>query len=104
RSCFSRPARRRRGGSPAGYRPNALWSQADVSENASRYASPVATSDPALWTTTEQAAAIRRRELGSVELLDAELARIERLDPQVNAVCTMGADAAQETAGGAAPQ
>jgi amidase len=61
----------------------------------------VATSDPALWTTTEQAAAIRRRELGSVELLDAELARIERLDPQVNAVCTMVADAAQERAAAA---
>jgi len=61
----------------------------------------VATSDPALWTTTEQAAAIHRRELGSVELLDAELARIERLDSQVNAVCTMVADAAQERAAAA---
>jgi len=58
----------------------------------------VRTTDPALWTTTEQAEAIRRRELGSVELLEAELARVDRLDPQVNAVCTMVADAARERA------
>ena len=45
-----------------------------------RYASPVAATDPALWTTTHQVAAIRRRELGSVELLDAQLARIGGLD------------------------
>jgi len=58
----------------------------------------VTTSDPALWTTTEQAAAIQRRTLGSVELLDAELARIERLDPQINAVCTLVADGVRERA------
>ena len=62
------------------------------------YASPVAATDPALWTTSEQAAAIRRGELGSVELLDAHLARIERLDPQVNAVCTLSIDDARAEA------
>ena len=54
--------------------------------------------DPALWTTTEQVAAIQRSDLGSVELLDAQLARVERLDPQVNAVCTFAVDAARERA------
>ena len=51
--------------------------------------------DPALWTTTQQAAAIRRGELGSVELLEAQLARIDRLNPQVNAVCTLSVDDAR---------
>ena len=54
--------------------------------------------DPALWTTTEQIAAIATGQLGSVELLDAQLARIERLDPQVNAVCTLAAEAGRERA------
>ena len=57
--------------------------------------------DPALWTTTEQAAAIRARELGSVELLEAQLARIARLGPQVNAVCTLAVDGARERASAA---
>ena len=54
--------------------------------------------DPALWTTTEQVAAIRRSELGSVELLDAQLARVERLNPTVNAVCTFAVDEARARA------
>ena len=54
--------------------------------------------DPALWTTSEQAAAIRQRELGSAELLEAQLARIERLDPAVNAVCTRSIEAARTRA------
>ena len=57
-----------------------------------RYDAPVAATDPALWTTSQQVAAIRRRELGSVELLDAQLARIERLDSEVNAVCTLSVE------------
>jgi amidase len=63
-----------------------------------RYASPVAATDPALWTTSQQAAAIRRGELGSVELFDAQLARIERLDPAVNAICTLAVDDARARA------
>ena len=71
---------------------------ADDSENGPRYASLVTASDPALRTTTEQVAAIRAGGLSSVELLDAQLARIERLDPQVNAVCTLSVDQARERA------
>jgi amidase len=54
--------------------------------------------DPALWTATEQVAAIAAGQLGSAELLDAQLTRIEQLDPQVNAVCTLAVDAARERA------
>ncbi|MEO8267149.1 MAG: amidase family protein [Ilumatobacteraceae bacterium] len=61
----------------------------------------MAATDPALWTTTEQAAAIRAGALGSVELLDAQLARIARLDPQVNAVCTLAVEGAREQASAA---
>ncbi len=55
----------------------------------------MAASDPTLWSATEQAAAIARRDLGAVELLDAHLARIDRVNPQVNAVCTVAAGAAR---------
>jgi amidase len=58
----------------------------------------VAATDPALLTTTEQVAAIQKGELGAVELLDAQLARIERLGPQVNAVCTLSVETARERA------
>ncbi len=44
--------------------------------------------DPTLWSATRLAAAIRSRSLSSRELLDAVLANIERLNPQVNAVIT----------------
>ena len=46
----------------------------------------------------EQAAAIRERRLGSVELLDLFAARIEQVDPTVNAVCTLDLDAARTAA------
>jgi amidase len=44
--------------------------------------------DLATVTATELVGALRRRELGSVELLVALLERIEHLDPAVNAVVT----------------
>lgn len=44
--------------------------------------------DPTLWSATRLAAAIRSRALSSRELLDALLANIDRLNPQVNAVIT----------------
>jgi amidase len=47
---------------------------------------------------TEQIMAIQKGELGSVELLDAHLARVERLNPDVNAVCSLSVDAARERA------
>ena len=53
------------------------------------------TSDPALWTTTEQQQAIAGRQLSSCELFDAQLARLERLNPAVNAVCTLDIDTAR---------
>lgn len=46
-------------------------------------------SDPALWTTSEQRRAIATLELGSVELFDAQVARIDRLNAEINAVCTL---------------
>ena len=61
----------------------------------------MAATDLALWTTTEQAGAIRSGEIGAVELLDAQLARLERLNPQVNAVCTLAVEAARERASAA---
>ena len=58
----------------------------------------MATSDPTLWTATAQAAAIGRRQLGSEELLDLCLARIEQVDGAVNAVCTLAVDPARDRA------
>lgn len=47
------------------------------------------TTDPTLWSATDQARAIRERRLGSEELLDLFLDRIEQVNPAVNAVCTL---------------
>jgi amidase len=55
-------------------------------------------SDPTLWSATEQAAAIASGELGSEELLDLFLDRIELLNPQVNAVCTLDVHRARRRA------
>lgn len=45
-----------------------------------------------------QAELVRRREVSPLELVDAAIARIERIDPQLNAVVTPLFDAARETA------
>ncbi len=63
----------------------------------------VASGDPALWPATRLAAAIRRRELGSEELLDHYLERIERLNPAINAVVTLDAERARAAARGRRP-
>jgi amidase len=47
------------------------------------------TADPTLWSATEQARAIRERRLGSEELLERFLDRIDHVDPLVHAVCTL---------------
>jgi amidase len=47
---------------------------------------------------TELAARIRARDLGCVEVLEAHLSRIERLNPQVNAIVTLTAEAARAEA------
>ena len=56
-------------------------------------------SDVAFRTAVDLAAAIRRREISSQELLDHCLGRIERLNPRINAVVTVDADGARRRAG-----
>jgi Asp-tRNA(Asn)/Glu-tRNA(Gln) amidotransferase A subunit family amidase len=48
---------------------------------------------------TELAASIRRKEVSAVEVIDAVLNRIERVDPTVNAFALVLADDAREAAG-----
>jgi amidase len=53
------------------------------------------------WATapaTEQARAIRDREISSRELLELYLDRVERIDPALNAVVTLAADRARDEA------
>nr|MCU0271165.1 amidase family protein [Acidimicrobiales bacterium] len=52
----------------------------------------------ALWSATRLADAIRTKDLASRELLELYLARIERLNPLVNAVVTLDADRARAAA------
>ena len=47
---------------------------------------------------TELAALVRRRELSARELLEAHLARIEQVNPTVNAIVTLDADGARAAA------
>lgn len=54
--------------------------------------------DVAFATAEELAARIRARRLSSLELVELYLARIERLNPQINAICTLAADAARARA------
>ncbi|MEY4173745.1 MAG: hypothetical protein RI900_910 [Actinomycetota bacterium] len=54
--------------------------------------------DPTLWSATEQARAIRERRLGSTELLELCVARIESVDTEVNAVCALDLDRARQRA------
>lgn len=46
----------------------------------------------------DQAAMLRRREISAVELLDAHIEQIERVNPELNAIVTFVPDAAQEMA------
>src|SRR5436190_23533519 len=54
--------------------------------------------DIALRSTSALANAIRKREIGCLELLDHYLARVERLNPKLNAIVTIDADAARTRA------
>jgi amidase len=55
---------------------------------------------PELWrlTATELAARIGRRELSALEVMQAHLARIEAVNPAVNAIVTLDADGALRAA------
>jgi amidase len=50
------------------------------------------------WSAGELAAAIRRREIGSRELLDLYLDRVDRLDKPVGSVVTLDVDRARQAA------
>lgn len=52
----------------------------------------------ALWPANRLARAVRDRDLGSVELLEVFLERIERFNPTVNAVVTLDVDRARSAA------
>jgi amidase len=54
--------------------------------------------DLCLRPATELAALVRGKEVSARELLEAHLARIERIDPQVNAVVTLDAEGARAAA------
>jgi amidase len=54
--------------------------------------------DITLWSTTRQAAAIRAGEVGCRALLELVIARIERIDPTLNAVVTRDFARAREAA------
>src|SRR5215510_14878718 len=58
----------------------------------------MASTDLAFTPATELAALIRAKKLSPVELTRAVLERIERLNPRVNAFCTLTADAAMARA------
>ena len=53
----------------------------------------MADAQPWSWSVTELASAIARRELSALEAVDACLARIEEVNPRLNAVVALAADA-----------
>jgi aspartyl-tRNA(Asn)/glutamyl-tRNA(Gln) amidotransferase subunit A len=57
-----------------------------------------ARTDPWTWPAARLAEAIARKELSAVEVVEGTLARIERLDGQVNAFCTVTGEAARADA------
>ncbi len=54
--------------------------------------------DPTFLSATQLAERLRRRELGCLELLDHYIARVERLDPRINAVVVRDFDRARARA------
>ncbi|MGH7262745.1 MAG: amidase, partial [Candidatus Rokuibacteriota bacterium] len=58
----------------------------------------MSTADLCWMPATELAALIRARKLSPVELTDAVLARIDRLNPRLNAFCTVAEDVARQAA------
>ncbi|MDA2944785.1 MAG: amidase family protein [Actinomycetota bacterium] len=58
----------------------------------------MATDDITLVTATDQLAALNRREISAVELLQAHLVRQDEIHDQVNAIVTLDIDRAMDTA------
>ena len=58
-----------------------------------------ANGSPAIWSLTKQAKSIRDREISSRELLEEYMSRVDRMNPDLNAVVTLVADQAMEAAG-----
>jgi amidase len=54
--------------------------------------------DISLWATTKQVAAIRGRELSAQEVFECYAARIERLNPAINAIVTLDLERASRDA------
>ncbi|MBU2089921.1 MAG: amidase [Alphaproteobacteria bacterium] len=54
--------------------------------------------DIAFWSAKKQAAAIKRKKIGCLELLDHYLARVEKHDPGINAVVVKDVEAARKRA------
>ncbi len=50
------------------------------------------------WSASEMAAAVKKKKLSPVEIVDALLARIEKVNPKVNAYCTVVPEMAREAA------
>src|SRR3990172_12523617 len=59
--------------------------------------------DFAFLDATAQAALVRRKQVKPIELVDAAIERIERLNPSLNAVVTPMYDIAREAASGQLP-
>ncbi|MGY1832799.1 amidase [Geodermatophilus sp. SYSU D01180] len=59
---------------------------------------PAVADDLCLRPATELAALVRAREVSARELLEVHLARIERVDPRVNAIVTLDAEGARAAA------
>ena len=56
------------------------------------------TDDPTLLSAVIMAEEIRQKRISPVELLDAHIAKIERLNPRLNAFVHLDADRARQTA------
>src|SRR6266508_2773383 len=64
-----------------------------------RRESPLMAADELCWLPAlELAAQIRQKKVSPVEVVDAVLARIERLNPKLNAFCTLTAEEARDAA------
>ena len=54
--------------------------------------------DTSFMTAAELAAAVRKKQLSPLEIVEGLLARIAKINPQVNAYCTVAAEMALEAA------